>query len=461
MLRVALPLSVALLASLGTQASVASTVTRVSGEIRAMAFSGDALVVARQPARGGLVLERLAAGSPAQTILRTTSEDDDDEISLAASADALAFGLNSDSDDKLAPSRVMIGPARGPLREVAACPAGLIVSPVAVAGSRVAWREGNCGEPAEEPNVVTPGVIAVGDADAGAAVRRTAVPGERLLVGLVLGAGDVGLLGTVAPSFFGFDTEVRAFSPAGLGEAVTASRGALVSPVGVLDDGTRVFLQAGLEEDGDDDCRSDQLFTIAPATTARRPVALGGCLLTASTLGPRDATGPVAAGDRIVGFLKAPSASERSPSESSSIVSLRGDGGDRRVLVKGAYRAPEGVAAAGGQVAWWQPRCAGGREIVVQSAPEPSAKLAACRAEILTRRARVRRGSIGVRLRCPTGCEGLLYLRRGATRRFAFEAGTRTLRLPFTLGKRRRAIVQAELSVEHGPPRATQISVRR
>jgi hypothetical protein len=458
MLRVALPLSVVLLASLGTQAAGAATVTPVPGEIRAIAFSGDALVIARRPPRQRLVLERLAGGAPAQTILTTSSEDDDDEVTLAASADALAFALNPDSDDDFAPSRVMIGPSRGPLREAAACTAGLVVAPVAVFGSRIAWREGNCGEPAAEPNSVSPGVVAVGGADAAATVRRTTIPGERLLVGLVLGAADAGLAGTVAPSFFGFDTEVRAFSPAGLGEPVAASRGALVSPVGILGDGTRVFLQSGLD---DDECGSNALFTVAPATIARRPITLGGCLLSASTLDPREGTGPVAAGDRIVAFLRGPSGSEGSPSEPRSIVSVRGDGSGRRVLVKGAYRRPEGVATDAGWVAWWQPRCTGGREIVVQQAPERTVRLAACRAEILTRSARVRNGRIGVRLRCSAGCAGSLYGRRGATRAFAFEAGTRTLQLPVALGRRRRATVRVELSVEHGPSRSAAISVRR
>src|SRR3954452_22053116 len=115
--RARLPLLVALIALGGGETAGASTVTPVTGEIRAMAFSGDGLVVARLPPKGKLVLERIAPGAPTATILTTTSEDNDDELTLAASADALALGLNVNPGDTRGPSQVMIGPARGPLRE--------------------------------------------------------------------------------------------------------------------------------------------------------------------------------------------------------------------------------------------------------------------------------------------------------------------------------------------------------
>ena len=399
----------------------------------------------------------MVPGAPPETILGTALDDEDDEVSLAASADALAFGMHPDPSDDFSASRVMIGPARGPLREVATCPAGLIVSPVAVAGTRIAWRDGACGEPVTKPSAVGAAAVVVAGADPAAPVRRAEIPGEELALGLVLGGGDSGLVGTVRPSFFGFDTETRAFSPAGLGESVTLDRAHLVTPVGILGDGARLFLQSGVDDD--ESCAAKQLFTLAPATGARSSVTLGGCLDAAPILGPRDGKGPLATGNRIVGFAATPESQRRSPTE--SIVSMRADGSDHRVLVEGGYRRPAGVAVDGERVAWWQPHCAGGQEIVVQSAPEPVTRLAACRAEVLTRRARVHGGRINMRIRCPAGCSGSIFSPRGRQRAFSFEAGTRALSVPVVLGKRKRARVPFFLTVDHGPSPTAVISVRR
>ena len=456
MLRLASAVTVALLAIAGAKAAAASTVIPVQGQIRALAIGDDAIVLARLPPRGGLVLERLATGSAAQTVFTTPSDDEDDLISLAASDEAIAFGLNQEPDDGFTAGKVMIGPARGPLREAARCAAGLLVSPVAVAGSRVAWREGGCGEPAADPKSVSPAAIAIGDADPAAAVRRVAIAPERLPVSLLLGAGDTGLVTILQPSFFGFDSEVRAFSPAGLGATLAADRAGLVTPVGLLADGTGVFLESGLEGE----CDSTRLVTIAPGASTRRAVPIGGCLLAAPTFAPRDGTSPVVAGGRIVVLVRTQTSGGLA-SDATSIVSVRPDGSDRRVLVKGGYRRPDGVAAAGDRVAWWQPRCAGGQEIVVQQAPEASVKLAACRAEILTRRARVRNGRIGVRLRCPAGCSGTLIGRRLPPPQFAFGAGTHRLSVRVALGRRRSATVRIHLEIVNGPSRSAAVNVRR
>ena len=460
MLRIALPLSVALLASFGAGASTAATVTPVAGEIRALAFSGDALVVVRVPSRGRLTIERRVAGSPPQTIFATSSSDGNDEVSLAASADALAFGLKPDDDDDFAPSRVMVGPSSGPLREVATCPAGLIVSPVAVFGPRIAWREGACGEPVAQPSSVSPAAIVVGGADPAAPVIRAPIGPERLPVAVVLGAGDTGLVGTVQPSFFGFDTDVRAFSPAGLGATVVADRARLVSAVGVLANGTAVFQESGLDGDDEGECDAQQLFTLAPGASERRPVALGGCLVAAEILGPRGPQSPVATGDRITAFVGKPPSPTSPNGGAVSIVSLRADGSDRRVIVTGGYRQPRGVAVAGGQVAWWQPRCVGDQEIVVQPSPGRALALAACRVEILTRSARLRAGRISVRIRCPVGCSGTIF-GRGLGRQFAFEAGTHRLSLRVALGRRASARVRVGVEVAGGPSRSVLIRVRR
>ena len=216
--------------------------TAVDGEVRALSFSGTALNVARQPARG-LLVERIVPGAPAQVVLRTALRDDDDQVALASSEQAIAIALNASGSDRVSPGRVMIGPALGPLREVGVCEAGLNAAPVAVAGTRIAWREGGCGVPASGPRGVSPSEVVIAGADPNAVVRRLSVSSAGLPVSLVLAPGDIGLLGLLQPSFFLIDTEVRAFSPAGFGPVVAAEQGGIVLPVGLLADGTRILLR--------------------------------------------------------------------------------------------------------------------------------------------------------------------------------------------------------------------------
>jgi len=67
-----------------------------------------------------------------------------------------------------------------------------------------------------------------------------------------------------------------------------------------------------------------------------------------------------------------------------------------------------------------------------------------------------------VRLRCPVGCSGVVFSRFvGVTRVFAFGRGKHTLRLPVTLGKRRSARLDLDVSVDNGRPVGETIRVRR
>ena len=452
--RAAPPLTVASLALLvalcAGPASASQTVTKVDGEIRALAFSGDALVVARVPPGRGLVLERVVPGSPTQAILTTAFDDEDDEVALAASPQAVALGLKPDVTDGLGPGSVMVGPPGGPLREVATCTTGVIASPVAVAGARVAWREGGCGEPQSTPSTVTPSAIAVGGVAAGTPVRKTPVNG--LPVALLLAAGDTGIAGVWHPSFFGIDSELLPFSPAGLGAAITTERTRALLPVGILADGTRVGVLGSV--DGDDQCETREVFTIAPGATARRPVPLGGCPVAERAPGPQTSGGPLAAGDRILALVG-------TGEDAVTLVSMRGDGGDRRKLVSGTYRRPSGFAADGDRVAWWHPHCTGGGEIVVQQGPEPRVRLTSCRAEIVTHRARARAGKVALRLRCPDGCTGAITGRLATPREFSFDPGTHVVRVPVSLGRSRSARVHLDVFVAHGPIRSATVTVRR
>lgn len=476
MWRIALPLPVALLVALGCGdgAWASRTVISVDGEVRALAFSGDALVVVRVAAGRGLVLERLVAGSPVQTILATTLEKDSADyeagVLLAASAQAVVLSL---APGFLEPgsSSVMVGAPGGPLREVAKCSTpGTVtlgtVAPVAVAGSRIAWREGGCGDARSNRGRGTPSAILIGDADPREPSRRIALRPNRLPVSLVLAPGDTGVAGIMLPPF-GFDSELVPFSAAGPGAAITAKRETVLAPVGILGDGTRVVLLGPYEYERDCDSRK-HVVTIAPGAMRLRAVPLGGCVNSAMGPVPPTGSGPVVAGNRILAFV---GRSGASLVDTVSLVSVRSDGGDRRELVRGTYRRPYGVATDGARVAWWQPGCSGKGEIVIQEGRAARTMLASCRVEILTRSARLRAGRITVRVRCAAGCAGKIigYPAGGVplsdtSRTFSFSAGTHALRVPIALGRRRAGHsvrVRLSVPVEHGPGESMTINVRR
>jgi len=460
MRRLALSATVVLLALLGAgTASAARTITPVGGDVRALAFGGDALVVARQPRGRGLVVERSVPGAPASIIVRTKLTDDDDQIALAASAEALAFAFNPDDDAP--PAAVMVGPAAGPLREVASCPTGLLVSPVAVAGSRIAWREGGCGEPADRPRDIGPAAIIVGGADAGAPVRRSPVDGPGMLSALVLVPGDAGFAGVLLPSFFLLDGEVRPFGPAGVGAPVVTEHGRAVSPAGILGDGTRVLALAGEAGDESGSCQT-QVVTIAPGANVRRTVGSGVCATGDDDFGAPSGVSVTA--ERIVMRVAGPDPPTDERQRKIFVVSVRGDGSDRRVLARGGHRVPIGAAAGGDRTAWWQERCTEGSELVVQDQAETATlSITPCRVEVLTRRARVRGGRVAVRLRCPAGCSGSAEGARivRGSKLFSFGRGTHLLRLPVALGTQRRLHLRFDLLVRNGPPRRGSIRVRR
>lgn len=471
MLRAALPLSVALLVLLGCgeRASATRTVIPVDGEVRALAFSGDAIVVARVAGNRGLVLERLVAGAPAQTLLVTALESESDDyeaqVVLAASPQAIALSVKPGFLEE-GPSMVLIGSPLGPLREVARCSPAMTVAPVAVAGSRIAWRDGGCGDARRGPTRGTPSAIVLGDADPSGPARRIALSPNRVPVALALAPGDTGIAGMLLPPY-GIDGQLVPFSAAGPGNAIVTQRAGVLAPAGILGDGTRVYLRGPNEDERECD-DSKRVFSVAPGATKPRLVRLGACVSAVMAPAPVTGSGPVAAGDRILAFAGAGRLSEAP--DVVSLVSVRGDGGDRRELVRGTYRRPYGVATDGTRVAWWQPGRTVGGEIVVQDSPQARTTLASCRAGILTRSARLRAGRITVRLRCPAGCAGKAVARRLPDGRpnlredppaFSFPAGTHPLRVPIALGRHRSARVRVDLSIEHGPTSRATISVRR
>ena len=111
----------------------------------------------------------------------------------------------------------MIGPAAGPLREVASCSGQGLPGPVSVSGSRVAWGDAGCAGTAP--------AITIAGADPAATPRRvpvTGVPGS-----IVLGQEDGGLVALVRD---GAASEIRSFGASTLrvGVALGSRRSARV-----------------------------------------------------------------------------------------------------------------------------------------------------------------------------------------------------------------------------------------
>ncbi|MDQ3675484.1 MAG: hypothetical protein M3401_01565, partial [Actinomycetota bacterium] len=365
--RRALLLSLALAGVLGcTDASAARTTFAVRGDVTAIAFAGDALIVARQRTDGSLRLERWSPGAPAQTLLRLPRSGEDTTVSLAASAQALALGLQPDGGEDSDPSHVFVGPSAGPLREVAACKAGLLRPAVAVSGSRIAWPSGGCGEPVSHPSAFSPVAIVIGGADPAAPLRRIAVGPDALPMAIMLN-GETGLVGLLRPSFFHpFNSEVRRLGVSVLGETVTRENGATVTPIGILPSGDTVFGLGGFEEeeteDSDEEC-SAGLFVLAPGSSRRRALSLGGCPIDEFQ---RSDGGARIAGERVYAIVaEAGTRRQATRPRPVALKTVRSDGRDLLVLARGTYRPPRGLATdAAGRVAWWQRGCTGGSEIV-------------------------------------------------------------------------------------------------
>jgi hypothetical protein len=463
-------LSVALAMLGATNASAARTTVHVRGEVQAIALAGDALIVARQPQKGGLLVERLKPGAAAQTLVRlprSHSGDDQFEVTLAGSAQALAVSVQEDTSGDSNPSRVFAGPSSGPLREVATCAAGLLLPPVAVLGSSIAWVEGGCGEPAGSPLSATPASIVIGGADASVSLRRVPAGEETLPATIVLN-GEGGLAGLVRPSLFAFfKSEVRRFGPGGLGGTLASEPARIVAPVGVLSSGDTVLFRGGLENDGGDgdssSTRCDStLSVIASGGGAQRTLPLGGCP------GGQDSTGgPNAqvAGERVFALVKGRSNANSALPTAAAVASVRGDGSDARLFARGTYRAPLGLAAGEPErVAWWEHRCSGGTEIVTDDGAPPAStpSVPACTVKLLQRSARVHGGRITLRLRCPFGCSGqVIGGRRGtpAGRSFSFERGTHSLRLRLTRRAKPKR-VRVAFEVTDGPSRSAVVRLR-
>jgi hypothetical protein len=152
-----------------------------------------------------------------------------------------------------------------------------------------------------------------------------------------------------------------------------------------------------------------------------------------------------------------------------SVVSMRADGGDRRVHASGSYRPPLGLAVDGDRVAFWHAGCDDATtDVVVVDGAETDdgpAPIASCRARVLTTSARVRDGRIAVDVHCPAGCRGIAFETQGAPprrlRSFAFGPGTHALPLALPKDVRRRGRLRLELAVENGPARLAVIRLLR
>ena len=464
MLRPPLLISVALAVLLGSaDASAARTTIPIRGNVAAIALAGDTLIVARQPRNRGFRLERITPGASARTLLRLPRSPNETEVALAASAQALAFSMQTDAEDGFSTSHVYVGSPAGPLRDVAACAAGIVLPPVAVSGARIAWREGGCGQPATGPRGVGPASILIGGPDPASPLRRVAVGPDALPASIVLN-GETGFAGVLRPSFFSVDSEVRRLEASALGETLAAEEGRIVAPVGVLSSGDGVFLLGALDED-DGEVRAScdaTVFVLPAGNIQRRTLPVGGCPIDSGLTG---ATSRVA-GDRVLSLVVQRRSKKSKAPPPVALTSVRGDGADARVLARGTYRPPRAFAVAeSGRLAWFQQGCAGGAEIVVDegATPATASAIPSCTVKLLDRSARVRGGRITLRLRCPSGCSGSVI---GATRLerllgdFSFSRGTHRLRLRLTRSEGRRNRLRLNLEVREGPARSAVIRLR-
>lgn len=484
-------LLVGLLLAAPAQAAREVVVPNLAGDVKAFALSGDAVVVARRPPGRALLVERYERDGRRTELLRTRLDRDDDEVRLAASPQGLAVALQEgseveaeDSDDLFGSSRVLVGPATGPLREVAACETALTPAAIRVEGTRVGWGEGACGVPVDRPRGPSEASVVLGSIDAAMPVRRLPVGEDRIPFALTL-AGERGVLGLLRPTLFAFvGGDLQRVGPDGLGRSF-ARTGDFTTPLGTFPGGATLLLRefgTFFDEDDTPVCEG-RLETLPPEGEAARPVPLGACLAE-----PPDEDGtltlgaefepPTVAGDRLAALTFVRTARQRSRSlerdavseteEPVTLVTARPDGGDRRVIARGGrYRRPEFITGAPGRVAWRQPRCGGGTEIVAADPLGPGAEsklIPSCRADLRTRTARVRGGAIRVRLDCPRGCKGRILDRTVCTgqrqRTFRLGPGVHSLRLPLSRAARRRGRALLQLRVESGPDRIRSVRLR-
>ena len=449
-------------------AGVVTSSGPVRGDVLALAFSGDALVIARRPEGRAVRIELRRPGRPAKLLLLTGAKDADASVTLAASREAVAFGLSEDAGDVGARSRVWVGPPVGPLREVAVCSRGFLLPAVAVEGGRVAWADGGCAGPTGRSAEIGPASVGVGSVDPTVPIRRVPIPRDALAGGLAL-QGEGGLVGVLRPTFFGLTTDVRPFGPDGLGEPREREPAGFLLPVGLLADGTAALARMSLDDEAGDGEPEDlprctaETVVLAPGATTRRALQSGGCLDVGDDL-PGDA-GATVAGERIVSRVGSDDDDEGDGDGPSSvaITSVRPDGNDLKTIVSGSHRRPLGLAADGARVAWRQLRCAGGEALVVADGPVPALK--ACTLRVVTRRARVRAGRAALRVRCALGCEGVVVddtqCGPERLRRFTLPPGTSRLHVRVPGRSRRRGRLLLRFEVNGGPTRTAVVRLRR
>jgi hypothetical protein len=234
----------------------------------------------------------------------------------------------------------------------------------------------------------------------------------------------------------------------------------------VLTDGTLVFMVSSVESGGASACPT-ALFTIAAGATERRELGVGGCVVGGDVPAAAAASARVA-GDRVYALVaEADDRGDGARPPLGALVSVRGDGGERRVHAYGTHRPPLGFAADGDRVAYWHPRCAAERSdvVVARAQQDGSAAIVSCTADVLTRSAQIHGGRIAVRVRCPAGCSGVAVESSDRFPRplqaFSFEAGTRSIPLTVPKVARTRGRVLLQLVIEGGPARSAVIRLRR
>ena len=376
-------------------------------------------------------------GSPAQTILATALRDDDDEVVARGVRAGARAGLEARRRRRASgPASVMVGAAGRPAargrdvrrrRSIVVARRGRRRAHRLARGRlrRAARSTPNTRDAVGDRRSAAPTARAPrapqgaerGPPAGGARPRRRATPGSPACCG----RRSSGSTARCVP-----------FSPAGLGAAIAAERDSVLVPVGILADGTRVVLLGGIER-GATTATSKQVVhgrarrDAAPAGPARR-------LPRSSPSWPRTAPAARPAGGRRSDPGVRRHAGTRRAADTVSLVSVRGDGGDRRELVQGTLpqavgrrgrRRPRRVVAAAlrGRARDRRPAGPGAARHGWRPAAPRSSRAARRLRGRQDRRARALPGRLQRRRLSGRLCAA-------GTREFSFDAGTHVVRLP-------------------------------
>ena len=442
----------ALVAVAGWQAQAAQAgqvVARVDGDVRALALTADGLVLARQPDREQVVVERRGPGGSVTTLGRIGSTSAQD-VALAAAGTTVVVAVRPAETDGVGPDRepssTYVASPTG-LARVAGCADAIEAPAVATDGVRTAFMVGGCREVGEQDDddVVTPATLAI-EPGAGR------IPlGDGVLTGLALTPGGVGA-STRLPSLIGSRSSVlRVGAP---GDATFRSGRPTARVVGAVADG-RLVVQRTTEQSGFDSTCSQDLAVLGERTP--RILDFGACVQGPSGFSAdEDIPTGVVAGTRAAAVVQG-------EDYGTELATLPVDGLGVRVLDRSRSRPPQALAAVEGRVAWARVGCDARTEVVVAvDAPgTPATTTPDCGLAVARNPARVTGRVAILSVRCARGCSGTA--REGSNEvgsPFRVAPGRGEVRVPIGRRALRRGVARIDIDVLGGRERVVTVRLR-